>query len=261
MEKLSVVIITFNEAHRIKRCIDSVLEIADEIVVVDSFSTDDTIAIAKSLGANVIQEKFRGYVEQKNFALTMAKEDWILSLDADEAIDDTLKNEIKTIKKQDLKTTVFQINRFNCYCGKWINHGAWNPDLKIRIFKSNTGKWEGLNPHDRFQPKAEVHIEKLKGQILHWSYDSVEGHREKIQKFALIGAEAYFKAGKKAYAWQTIFSPLVRFFRDYFLKAGILDGKEGFIIAWLTAKEVRLKYQYLRELNTRSTIQQKSQRL
>ncbi len=248
MKKLSVVIIAFNEASRISRCIESVLEVADEVLVVDSFSTDDTKKIAEKLGARVVQEKFRGYVEQKNFALGLADGNWILSLDADEAIDNKLKEELKQIKEIDAQNVVFQVNRFNCYCGKWIRHGAWFPDEKVRIFAAQSGQWGGLNPHDRFEPRPGIKIEKLSGQILHWSYDSVEAHQEKIQKFAKIGAEAYFKAKKKAFWWNPVFSPLARFFRDYVLKMGFLDGKAGFTIAWLTAKEVRLKYQFLRAL-------------
>ncbi len=254
MRKLSVVIIAFNESHRIARCIRSVLDVADEILVVDSFSEDDTCEIAEALGAVVIREKFRGYVEQKNFAMSRATGDLILSLDADEAIDQSLQEEIKTIKKSDEEELVYQIDRFNCYAGKWIYHGAWNPDYKIRLFSPESGRWEGLNPHDRFQPATGIRTKKLKGKILHWSYDSVAAHESKIQNFARLGANSYFVAGKRAFWWNPLISPLFRFVRDYFFKAGFLDGSAGFTIAWLTAREVRLKYQILRDLQKKSGI-------
>jgi glycosyltransferase involved in cell wall biosynthesis len=254
LRKLSVVIIAFNESHRIARCIRSVLDVADEILVVDSFSEDDTCEIAEALGAVVIREKFRGYVEQKNFAMSRATGDLILSLDADEAIDKILLKEIMKIKESESECVVFKMGRFNCYAGKWIYHGAWNPDQKIRLFGPESGRWAGVNLHEKFQPALGMQTISLKGKILHWSYDSVAAHESKIQNFARLGANSYFVAGKRAFWWNPLISPLFRFVRDYFFKAGFLDGSAGFTIAWLTAKEVRLKYQILRDLQKNSGI-------
>lgn len=251
---LSVVIITFNEEHRIKRCIQSVSAIADEVVVVDSLSTDQTAEIARQMGARVVLEPFRGYVAQKNFALEQAGFDWILSLDADEAIDETLKDEIKQLKKHGFSKSVYEANRLNNYCGTWIRHGAWYPDRKIRLFFKNSGRWEGLDPHDRFRPLADIPIIRLKGQILHWSYESKSQHLSKIEKFARIAAHAYFQNGKRSGLLQIWFSPVVRFIRDYILKRGFLDGWAGLTIARITAKEVRLKYKLLWQLQKNRPI-------
>jgi len=254
LKKLSVVIITFNEAHRIKRCIDSVSEVADEIVVVDSFSTDDTITIAKSLGANVIEHVFKGYGESKNLANSNATNDWILSMDADEVLDKRLVKSILNLKQNFNNNAVYEFRRLNNYCGKWIRFGAWRSDDKIRIFNKKYVKWNLAEVHENLVIPPNFETKKLKGNLLHYSYSSTQSHLNKINKYSTLGAEEAFKKGKKASFIKIYFSPLFRFVRDYLFLLGFLDGKEGFIIAWLTAKEVRLKYQYLRELNTPSTV-------
>lgn len=241
--RLSVAIITFNEQKNIARCIESVREIADDIVVIDSYSNDDTAKIAHSLGARVISNKFLGHIEQKNFAITQAKYPLVLSLDADEAIDETLKQEIITIKKQDSFAPAYNTNRFNNYCGKWIKHGAWKNDWKLRLWDSRKGQWGGMNPHDRFTlANASDEIITLKGKILHWSYYTIEEHQQRAAKYAEIAAIAYSKQGKKSSRFKIYFAPAFRFVRDYILKLGFLDGQMGFIIASITAKEVYLKY-------------------
>lgn len=248
MEKLSVVVITFNEEANIERCLNSVKNIADDIVVVDSYSNDNTKEIAEKLGARVILQKFLGHIEQKNFAITQAKYPFILSLDADEAIDEKLEKNILAIKLKP-KSDAYAINRYNNYVGKWINHGAWKSDVKLRLWDSRKGKWGGLNPHDIFEMKEDATIERIGGNILHWSYKSVEEHQNKIEYFSDIAAKAYKTKGKKSSWFKIIFSPCFRFVRDYILKLGFLDGQYGFIIAKLTAYEVYLKYKKLNEMN------------
>jgi glycosyltransferase involved in cell wall biosynthesis len=248
MEKLSVVVITFNEESNIERCLNSVKSIADDVVIVDSYSTDKTQEIAKKLGARVIFQKFLGHIEQKNFAITQAKYPLILSLDADEAIDDKLKEEIIKIKDK-RSADGYAINRYNNYVGKWIDYGAWKSDFKLRLWDSRNGKWGGINPHDVFEMQEQAIIEKIAGNILHWSYKSVEEHQNKIEYFSDIAAKAYKKKGKKSSWFKIIFSPCFRFIRDYIFKLGFLDGSYGFIIAKLTAYEVYLKYKKLKELN------------
>lgn len=247
--ELSIAIITHNESLNIERCINSVKSIADDIIVVDSYSTDNTVALAKQMGARVVLQEFLGHIEQKNFAIAQAKFPFILSLDADEAIDDTLLNEIKAIKSSAAHADGYLINRFNNYCGQWIKHGAWESDIKLRLWDSTKGKWAGLNPHDKFEMVPGANIQPLKGKILHWSYNSVEEHKGKVEYFSTIAAQAYFNRGKKSSYFKIVFSPLFRFVRDYIFKLGFLDGKYGLIIARLTAKEVRLKYQKLMALN------------
>ncbi len=244
MQKLSVAIITYNEEANIVRCIKSVLGVADDIVVVDSFSNDNTTALALSLGARVIKQKFLGHIEQKNFAITQALYPFILSLDADEAIDEKLSNELLVIKNNCLYDA-FAINRNNNYCGQWIAHGAWKSDIKLRLWNSKKGHWTGLNPHDKFEMQGGSSIKKLNGMILHWSYKSVQEHKNKIEYFSTIAAMAYYKRGKHSSWFKIIFSPCFRFVRDYVFKLGFIDGKYGFIIAKLTAYEVYLKYKKL----------------
>lgn len=246
--KLSVAIITHNESKNITRCIQSVQSIADDIIVIDSFSTDNTVELAKALGARVVLQQFLGHIEQKNFAISHALFPFILSLDADEAIDETLKNEIIKIKALSNPVDGYITNRHNNYCGQWINHGAWQSDLKLRLWNSKKGKWGGLNPHDKFELQTGSNIEKLQGKILHWSYNSITEHEGKVEYFSTIAAKAYHVKGKKSSYFKIWFSPVFRFVRDYFFNLGFLDGKFGFVIAKLTAKEVRLKYKKLKEL-------------
>ncbi len=247
MEKLSVVVITFNEESNIERCLNSVKNIADDIVIIDSYSNDRTKELSEKLGARVILQKFLGHIEQKNFAITQAKYPFILSLDADEAIDEKLEKEIIKIK-QNRFSDGYTINRYNNYIGKWIDHGAWKSDVKLRLWDSRNGKWGGLNPHDVFEMKDGVSITKIKGNILHWSYKSVQEHQSKIEYFSDIAAKAYKKKGKKSSWFKILFSPCYRFVRDYLFKLGFLDGKYGFIIAKLAAYEVYLKYKKLKEM-------------
>jgi glycosyltransferase involved in cell wall biosynthesis len=247
MTPISVVIITYNEELNIGRCLDAVRTIADDIVVVDSFSSDQTIHIAESKGVRVVQHVFEGHIQQKNYAISHARYPHIFSLDADELPDDQLIDQIIKVKSNWIADG-YSMNRLNNYCGKWIRHGAWYPDVKLRLWDSRKGKWAGLNPHDRFDMESLSVIHHLEGDILHYSYKSIEEHKHKVEYFSTIAAQAYFNKGKKSSQTKIIFSPVFRFIRDYFLKLGCIDGKYGFVIAKLTALEVKRKYQKLLEL-------------
>ena len=244
--QISVTIITFNEANNIQRCLQSVASVADEIIVIDSYSTDQTAEIARQCGATVISQKFLGHIEQKNLAISYANHDYILSLDADEALDEQLASVILSIKKAGVPAQAYWVNRFNNYCGQWIKFGAWRSDKKIRLFNKHYGTWGGINPHDRIVLSESVQPETLKGNLLHWSYNSITEHQNKVYKYAEIAALAYQKTGKKSSVFKIVMSPVFRFVRDYFFKLGLLDGKNGLIIAALTAKEVYLKYKLLK---------------
>lgn len=244
MDKLSVVIITFNEERNISRCIQSVKDIADEVILVDSFSTDATVEIAKSLGATVFLNKFTGHVNQKNFALGHAAYPLILSLDADESIDEILKQSILKVKL-DGRGEGYSMNRLNNYCGKWIKHGAWFPDTKIRLIRKGMAKWGGMNPHDKLELLSMNKPAHLKGNILHYSYQTIQEHLIKSVHYAEIGASSYKAAGKKGYWPELVYKPLFKFIRDYFFKLGFLDGLYGLIIAIINSREVLLKYFFL----------------
>lgn len=248
MVQLSVVIITYNEEKNIGRCVDSVIDIADDVVVVDSFSTDRTEEIVKAKGARFIQHKFEGHIEQKNWAITQAKYPYILSLDADEAPDEKLKQSILKVKR-DWTHDGYTMNRLTNYCGQWIRHTGWYPDTKLRLFDSRKGAWAGHNPHDKYEMTAPgATVKHLNGDLLHYSYYSIEEHKAQQRKFADISAKAYYKAGIKPGFTKLYLSPLSRFFRNYILKLGFLDGMNGLRISLIETRATYEKYWKLKEL-------------
>lgn len=247
MNKLSVVIITFNEERNIGRCIDSVQKIADDIVVVDSFSSDKTEEVCKSKNVRFIPHKFDGHIEQKNWAITQAMFPFILSLDADEAIDEELKKSILLVKNNWLFDG-YTMNRLTNYCGKWIYHSSWYPDKKLRLWDSTKGKWGGINPHDKYEMQAGSSQSQLKGNILHYSYYSIQDHIKQVNTFTDIAAKALLMTGKRFSFVNLFFSPPVKFLKMYLLKLGFLDGFEGYIIAKISAHAAFIKYAKLRQL-------------
>ncbi len=251
MIRLSVVIITFNEERNLERCIRSVQGVADEVIVVDSFSTDKTEAICNQYGVRFLRHSFIGHIEQKNLAVEYAHYDHILSLDADEALSEKLKASILDLK-QNWKSRCYSMNRLTNYCGQWIRHGGWYPDRKIRLFEKGKGKWGGQNPHDKFIPDDPQNVGFLDGDLLHYSYYSIEGHIAQINKFTEIGAQSAFHAGIHSNMLKLIFKPAFKFVRDYFLMLGILDGYYGFVICRISAHATFLKYVKLRELVKKS---------
>ena len=230
MEKLSVVIITYNEEKNIARCIDSVKTLADEILILDSNSNDNTVAIAESRGAIVKQESFKGFIQMKNRAVQLADNDYILSLDADEALDPVLADSIRKVK-ENFTFQAYRMNRCTNYCGQFIRHGTWYPDKKIRLFDRRIAQWGGINPHDKIDLKENITAEQLKGDILHYSYYSIAEHVAQNNKFSTIAAESLFTNGKRTRLLNIIINPLWAFIQSYFIKAGILDGLFGFVIA------------------------------
>jgi len=245
---LSVVIIALNEEKNIGRCIDSVKRIADEIIVLDSFSTDKTVEIARSRGAIVKQERFRGYVEQKNRALELSSNNYVLSLDADEALDQQLVNSILAAKKG-FSGQAFKMNRCANYCGRFIRHGLWYPDRKLRIFDKRFARWGGTNPHDKIELAPKTPVKHLKGNILHYSYNSIEEHILQNNHFSTIAARTLHEKGVSASLVKMILSPLWAFINGYILRAGFLDRYYGLIIAVNTAHYTFLKYTKLYRLN------------
>jgi glycosyltransferase involved in cell wall biosynthesis len=251
MPKISAVIITFNEEKYIERCITSLEGIADEIVVVDSYSTDKTEEICGKLAVKFSKHKFEGYVEQKNYALSLAAFPWVLSLDADEALGDESRKSILEIK-ENLKYDGYIFNRLNNYCGKWIRHSRWYPDKHLRLFNPAKGTWTGPNPHDKFILSSGSKAKRLKGDILHLNYESIEEHVDKINRFSTISANEYFRAGRKAGPLTAHLHMGWCFFRSYILNAGFLDGYFGYMGCMITAMGSYLKYAKLRKLIIRA---------
>ena len=241
MNKLSVVIITLNEEEGIGTCIDSVREVADEIVVVDSFSTDRTLKIAEAKGARFIQNKFEGHIQQKNFAKQQATNDWVLSIDADETLSAELQQSILEAK-QSFANDGYTINRLNFYCGKAIKTCGWYPDTKLRLWNRTKGTWKGINPHDRFELESTSSVQHLRGDILHNTYPTSKSLLNQVEKFATIGAQHLMGESIFYLLPKAIFSPSFKFFRNYFLKLGFTEGKLGFTICFHQSREVFLKY-------------------
>lgn len=245
MVKLSVVIITFNEEKNLERCLKSVKEVADEIVVVDSFSTDKTKEIALNYGAKFVENRFDGHIEQKNWAITQSSYPHILSLDADEALDETLKNAILRVK-QNWTADGYEMNRLTNYCGKWIRHCGWYPDRKLRLWDSRKGSWTGINPHDEYKMQAGIKTEHIEGDILHYSYYSIKQHIDQVNYFTDILASQYQAKGRKATWIKLLVNPLLKFVGSYIFQRGFLDGFSGFAICMISAHATFLKYAKLR---------------
>ena len=255
--KLSVVIITLNEEKNIRRCIGSVQDVADEIVVIDSLSTDATKNICLELRVKFIEHPFVGHIEQKNYALSQATYNHVLSLDADEALDEPLRKEIKKVK-ENWQADAYKFNRLTNYGGQWVRHCGWYPNRHLRLLDRRKGAWAGVNPHDKICMYENTSIRRIAGDLLHYSYDSVSDHIQQTEKFTSIAAKAYFSSGKKGGLSHIFLRPPWQFFRDYFLRAGFLDGRKGFIICVINSLSVFLKYVKLWELVSKSRSQHKS---
>jgi glycosyltransferase involved in cell wall biosynthesis len=247
MEKLSATIITLDEEANIGRCIDSLWQVADEIIVLDSNSSDKTGDIARQKGAIVKQRPFSGYIEQKNRALQLTSYNYVLSLDADEILSEGL---VRSILKEKLRFgyCAYYMNRSNNYCGKFIRHGLWYPNHKVRLFDKRIGYWGGMNPHDAIKLPPGKRPQYLKGDIVHFAYNSVKEHLLRNEELSTIAAYSLYEAGIKRHWTKIVLSPSWSFIHGYFLRQGILDGYYGFIIARLTAQQSFLKYQKLRRL-------------
>jgi len=245
--QISAVIITYNEEVNIARCLKSLQGIADEIVVVDSNSTDKTEEFCRQFNVRFISRKFEGHKEQKNWAWKQAKFEYVLSLDADEALDETLKSSILEVKKNPSFST-YKMNRLTNYCGTWIRHGSWYPDTKLRLAKKDSVVWAGENPHDKLTPLSKEKPVQLKGDILHYSYYTIEQHIAQQEKFSTIASQAMFARGKKAPLYKLLLNPAASVVKDLIIRQGFLDGKSGFTVAKISAKSVYWKYKKLRDL-------------
>ena len=256
--KISAVIITYNEAQNIGRCLDSIREVADEIVVVDSYSTDKTKESCSRMNVKFLQHHFEGHIEQKNYAVSCASYGQVLSLDADEVLSENLKQSISAAK-QSWRFDGYSVNRLTNYGGKWIRHCGWYPDTKLRLWDRRKGYWGGVNPHDHVIMEKNSRIRHLSGDLLHYSYPTIKHHISQINRFSDIAARAAFEGGRRSNVLMDIcLNPTLTFFKKYFLKLGILDGYEGFVISTNSAYGKFLKYIKLRELDKRSKPEKES---
>lgn len=240
MAKISACIISFNEEKKIEDCLKSLVNIADEIIIVDSNSTDNTINIAKEYTDKIILQDFLGFIEQKNFTIEQASHDWILSLDCDERLSPELQKAITRIKDTVENADAYKMPRKTFYIYRWLNH-CWYPDLKIRLFNKNTAYWGGTNPHDHIVTPGK-NIKILDGDIYHYSFDSISDHLKTIDKFTEIGAAELVKKNKSFNALSPLTHATWTFIKLYFIKLGFLDGFAGLVVSVLSYMHVFVKY-------------------
>lgn len=249
LPQISAIIITYNEEKSISRCIDSLSNVADEIVVVDSFSKDYTKKICEEKGVRFIEHAFNGHIEQKNFALGQAKYDNVISLDADEYLSSELIQSIRIVKET-WPFEAYRMNRLSTYGSKWIRRGNWYPDKKVRLWNKNLGMWGGKNPHDAVVLKQGVKILQLRGDILHQAYEDSSETIQKIQAYSDIYARQ--NAGHESSSVpKIIFRASFAFFKSYVIKRGLFDGFEGLVVAMAEANHTFYKYAKLYEANRR----------
>jgi glycosyltransferase involved in cell wall biosynthesis len=255
MPQISATIITYNEEKSIGRCIDSLKPVADEIIVVDSFSQDSTRRICLDKNVRFVEHAFRNYIEQKNFALSLTSFDHIIALDADEQLSDELKESILAIKEA-WPADAYRMNRLSKYGGKWIRHGNWYPDRQLRLWNKKLGVWGGRNPHESLIFKTEIRPMQLSGDILHEAYGDSSEAMNKMQSYSEIFAREY--AGKLS---SSVFKIIVHsgftFFKSYVIKRGVFDGFEGLMVAMAEANHTFYKYAKLYEANRRLVEQRK----
>ncbi len=239
MPPISATIIAHNEGAQIARVIRS-LSCADEVIVVDSGSTDDTVEVARSLGARVVNRPWKGFAAQKNFATSQARHDWILSLDADEALDEAAQEAVRSWKTTAPAVAGYQFARRARYLGRWILHSGWYPDYKVRLFDRRQGEWKGAYVHESVAVSGP--IETLPGEILHYTCDSLAEHAQRIEFYTDLAAKEMVDRGERVSSLSRLFAPPWIFVNTYFFRLGILDGHQGFWIARMAARYVRRKY-------------------
>ncbi len=248
MVKISAIVITYNEERNIERCINSLKGVVDEIIVIDSFSTDKTKEICLANDVKFYAHNWEGFGKQKNYGIYQASYDLILSIDADEALSETLKQSILEIKNATTTGEAYEMNRLTNYCGQWIKYCGWYPDRKLRIWYRQQGLWNDADVHEKIEFKTPVRKRLLKGDLLHYSYYTLSEHFQRIAKYSTLSAEKAFKSGKKSNILKIVFSPFLRFIRNYFFKLGILDGFYGYAISKIEAHGVFIKYLTLYKL-------------
>ncbi len=244
---ISAVVITYNEEDNIKACLDALKRAVKEVLVLDSYSEDNTVQISIEAGAKVIPTDWLGYAKTKNNGNSYCSNEWILSVDADEVLSEEL---ISTIKKMELKEgCTYLLDRQTNFAGKWIKYSGWYPDWKPRLFHREKVHWQGDFVHETLFSPPQFKLIKLKGKLYHYSYKDLDDHWKRSMKYAKLAAEKMFDNGRREVGFlKKWIAPTVRFFRTYFVKGGIFDGYLGFIISIRDAFMVSIKYRYLEQL-------------
>ncbi|MBN1567694.1 MAG: glycosyltransferase family 2 protein [Acidobacteria bacterium] len=248
MEPISATLIVYNEEHNINNALQS-LSWADEIVVVDSGSTDATLEICRQFTDKILHRNWTGYVDQKNHAVENAKNDWIFSLDADERVSPELRSEIGELAARGFLKRGYKIPRIAFFMGRWIKHGDWYPDYQLRLFDRKHGKWEGGSVHESVRIDASPGF--LKGDIYHFTYRDLSDYLRRLEIYSNLAAFDYQQKGRRAGLFSLLFNPAAAFAKAFLLKRGFLDGTPGFTVAVMGAVSVFFKYAKLYELRDR----------
>lgn len=253
MDKISAIVITYNASDTIAKCIDALKKVSDEIIIIDSYSTDNTLELCRKKNITVFQQDWLGYGPQKNFGISKSSYDYILSLDADEIISDELAVSIKNEKNKGL-TGVYSILFLHYYYINFIKHGVARPEVKVRLFNKNIVRWNDREVHEALIIPKEEKTKLLEGYLFHYSYRSISHQIKKINTYTSLGAKELFKKGKKHFLLKMLFGPPINFFINYFIRLGFLDGVHGFVLAKLAAHESFVKYAKLWEIETKEKM-------
>jgi glycosyltransferase involved in cell wall biosynthesis len=249
MQPISATVITYNEEHNIREALQSISWV-NEIIVVDSGSSDDTVAICRGFTDKIFHREWTGYVDQKNYAVDRAGNDWILSLDADERSSPELCGEVRELARAGFRCPGYRIPRVTFFMGRWIRHGDWYPDYQLRLFDRRHGKWEGGRVHESVKMKESPSF--LKGEIQHFTYRNFSDYLRRLELYSNLAALDYCQRGKSATALSLLGNPIGAFVKSYLVKRGFLDGTPGFAVAAMGAVSVFFKYAKLYELQGKS---------
>ena len=253
MTALTAVIITGNEERNIERCLKSLQGVADEVVVVDSGSTDRTETICRQYGVRFVSHAWAGYSGQKNYANSLATHPWTLSLDADEALSPTLRDALMRLKQEGPAAgTVYSVNRLTNFCGHLIHHCGWYPDRKVRLWATGTAHWEG-DIHEELRFEGTPQTAHLEGDLLHYSYYEIDDLARRQPRYYRLGAAEAHAQGRRAGMGAVVLKPLWTFVRDYLLRGGFRDGKAGYILCRMNAHYTFMKYTTLTEMQDKPT--------
>lgn len=237
MQNISTVVLTKNEEKNIARCLKSVMAVSDDVVVMDCFSQDNTVEIAREYTDNVFQNPWPGFAEQRKIAIAKTKHDWVLWIDADEELSDDLMLEIKSLT---FDCDGYYIPRMVYYLGRWIRHGGWYPDYTMRLFNKRKGQMSDVRVHESFSVTGKT--SHLKAPLFHYPYRDIAHHIEKMNSYTSLAAVQMKEKGRKATIFSALTHGLSRFFKMYLLKMGFCDGRQGFVIAVLGSIYVFMKY-------------------
>lgn len=242
MEKISGVVIAYNEEKLIADCLKSLSSFCDEIILVDSYSTDNTVQIASEYASKIIKRKFDTYVVQKTFATEQAENNWVFSLDADERVSSELADHILELKKKGFNADGYWVNRLSYYINGFFKCSGWYPDCKIRLFKKNCAYWGGTDPHDKVIMNAGCVAKKIELDLIHFTYRNMHHHIDKVNSFSTKAAVQKLNKKPKFVRMHFVLNPCIKFIKSYFIQGGVFYGSRGFINSVIASFYVFIKY-------------------